>query len=168
MTQIEVLCATAVLMVAALAFSRAMVASMHLADSTRQQALASEAARRVLEEMQDATFADLIKLYNASTADDQVGVTSPGATFVVEGLTPAADDADGIVGAVEFPTTAGVLHENADRPDFGLPRDLDGSGAVDAADHTTDYALLPVRIVVRWRSNNGPMQVELKSLLAAR
>lgn len=167
-SQIEILFATAVLMVAALAFSRAMVASMHLADSTREHTLASEAARRVLEEMQDAEFSDLLALYNADPSDDPVGVSAPGASFTVEGLTPAMDDTDGIVGAVEFPLTGVKLLEDAEIPEFGLPRDLDGSGDIDDVDHASDYALLPVRITVRWRTDGGPMQVVLRSFLAQR
>jgi len=167
-SQIEILFATAVLMVAGLAFSRAMVTSMHLADSTREYAVASEAARRVLEEMQDAEFADLLALYNADTSDDPIGVTSPGASFEVDGLTAAADDADGVVGAVEFPLTGAQLLESANLPEFGLPRDLDGSGDLDELDHSTDYALLPVRITVRWRTDGNPMQVVLRSFLAQR
>jgi len=158
----------AVLMVAGLAFSRAMVTSMHLADSTREHALASEAARRVLEEMQDAEFADLLALYNGDASDDPAGVAAPGATFAVDGLTAAADDADGVVGAVEFPLTGGRLIESAALSEFGLPRDLDGSGDVDDLDHAADYALLPVRITVRWRTDDSPMQVVLRSFLAQR
>jgi len=168
-SQIEVLCATAVLMVAALGFSRAMVASMHLADSTREHALAIEAARRVLEELQDAEFSDLWELYNANSADDPAGLGSaPGANFAVDGLTPAGDDADGFCGSIEFATTDGQLIETAELGEFGLPRDLDGDGTLDSADHAADYKLLPVRVVVRWATDGGPMQVEVKSLLAER
>ncbi len=167
-SQIEILFATAVLMVAGLAFSRAMVSSMHLADSTREHTLASEAARRVLEELQDAEFADLLVLYNADPSDDPAGVVGPGASFAVEGLSAAADDADGLVGAVEFPLSGGKLLEDVALRDFGLPRDLDGSGDIDDFDHAGDYALLPVRITVRWRTDGNPMQVVLRSLLAQR
>jgi hypothetical protein len=169
MSQVEVLCATAVLMVAALGFSRAMVASMHLAESTRQHTLAAQAARDKLEELQDAEFEDVLALYDTATANDPGGAgTAPGASFDVAGLTPTEDDEDGACGAIEFPTTSGQLLENAQLPDFGLPRDLDGSGGVDGGDHALDYALLPVRIVVRWRTDGGPMQVEVKSFLAQR
>ena len=160
MSLIEVLCATAVLMVAALGFSRAMVASMHLADATREHTLAAQAARDKLEELQDADFAQLFALYGSGT--------TPGPDFAVEGLTSVADDEDGLCGEIEFPSTDGKLFEKLARPDLGMPRDLDGSGGLDEDDHALDYALLPVRILVRWRTDGGPSQVEVKSFLAAR
>jgi len=167
-SQIEILFATAILMVAGLAFSRAMVSSMHLADSTREHSLASAAARLVLEELQDAEFSDLLVLYDDDPSNDPSGTIGPGSTFAVAGLSPTADDADGEVGSVEFPLTDGELLETSELPEFGLPRDLDGSGALDEFDHSTDYALLPVRITVSWRTEGGPMQVVLRSILARR
>lgn len=167
-SQLELLFAIAVLMVAALSFSSAMVTSMHLADSTREHTLASEAARRVLEEMQDAEFDDLLALYDDDPTNDPGGVVVPGSRFAVSGLTPAVDDADGFVGSVEFPLSEGKLLERAELPEFGLPRDLDGSGTLDDADHSTGYALLPVRISVRWRTDGAPMEVTLRSFLAQR
>ena len=167
-SQLEILFATAVLLVAGLAFSSAMVTSMHLADSTRAHSLASEAARRVLEEMQDVEFEQVLALYNADPSDDPSGAVAPGANFSVEGLSVPVDDADGFVGLVEFPLTAGELREDADLAEFGLPRDLDGSGDVDSLDHSGDYALLPVRVTVRWRTDENSMQVVLRTLLAQR
>lgn len=168
-TMVEVICAMALLMLATLGFSRALVASMQLADGNRERTLAREAAERLLAEMEDEDFAELLALYDANPANDPDGAGSaPGAGFVVAGLTPVSDDADGLVGAIEFPWTGNALLETAALADFGLPRDLDGSGDVDAFDHAADYRLLPIRVLVRWRSDDGPMQFELRTYLAER
>lgn len=169
MSQVELLCAAAVLMVAGLGFSRALVASMHLAEATRQHTLALEAARAKLEELQDAELRDLLVLYDADPSNDPGGAGSaPGEGFTVDGLTPTPDDEDGLCGGVEFPLVDGELLETAELPEFGLPRDLDGSGDIDGIDHASDYALLPVRVVVRWRTEGAPGRVEVRSFLAQR
>jgi hypothetical protein len=70
---------------------------------------------------------------------------------------------------VIFPTVAGLpgqLREDAVNSLLGMPRDLNGDGAVDAASHASDYKLLPVQVRVRWRSPSGPGVVELHTLLA--
>ena len=47
------------------------------------------------------------------------------------------------------------LHEDMDLPALGFPRDLNGDGAIDGADHAGDYSILPVQVVVRWRAAGG-------------
>jgi hypothetical protein len=49
-----------------------------------------------------------------------------------------------------------------------MPRDVDLDGVVDVADHSTDYVLLPVRILVRWRGVSGVRELELESVLCER
>jgi type II secretory pathway pseudopilin PulG len=164
---LEVMCAVVVLALAALGLSRTMMASSQLANVTRQRALATEAARRTLEELEDATFADVFKLYDANPANDG-GAAAPGAGFAVAGLDPVAGDADGLVGEIVFPVVGTQLRENAHLPALGMPRDLDGNGVVDALDHATNYQLLPVLVRVVWRGDPAPMRVELRTILAKR
>jgi hypothetical protein len=59
-----------------------------------------------------------------------------------------------------------VLREDVNLPELGMPRDLNGDGAVDAGNHSTDYRLLPVIVRVRWQGAGGPSQFELKTMLA--
>jgi len=165
-SQLELLCAVAVLSMASLVLSRTMVASSQLASATRERSLAIEAARRVLEDLQDADFAAVFALYDANAANDPG--PAPGASFAVEGLEPTPDDADGVVGEIVFPVSGTQLREDVDLPQLGMPRDLDGDGGTDALDHTANYQLLPVLVRVAWRGQTAPMQVELRTILARR
>ena len=54
-----------------------------------------------------------------------------------------------------FPTVSGQLREDVADAQLGTPMDLNGDGAIDGADHSGDYVLLPVRIRVRWRGVTG-------------
>ena len=80
------------------------------------------------------------------------------------------NDADGRPGEVLFPTptlTSSELRENTVDANWGMPRDLNGDGAIDAANHATDYKLLPVRVRVHWQSSNGrECQIQIDTLLA--
>src|SRR5262245_15136649 len=168
-TLLEVLCAVVVLALAALGLSRAMIASNQLASDSRERALATEAARRMLEELQDTSFGSVFRTYDANPANDLGGAgKAPGANFTVDGLQATPDDADGMVGEIVFPVIGTQLRETADLPELGMPHDLDGGGTLDAADHAADYALLPVLVRVRWRGQTAPMQVELRTILAQR
>ena len=166
-TLIELLCAVAVLLLGTLGFSRALVSSLELARSNRERTLATEAARRVLEEIRDQNFAQVFALYDASTANDPGG-TAPGAAFDVEGLTAQEGDADGRVGEIVLPVLGLQLREDVNDAALGMPHDLDADGAVDALDHSGDYKLLPVLVRVAWKTKGGPMQVELKTIVSQR
>jgi len=164
---LEVFCAVVVLTVAATAFGQSLVKGLCLSDSTHQRALAQQQARSVVEDLQGADFDQVFALYNASSADD-AGQNAPGASFAVSGLTPLANDADGQAGAIVFPVSGTQLRENLTLHSLGMPHDLNGDGVIDAANHAGDYRLLPVLVRVSWRGPNGPMQVELRTILCAR
>ena len=159
-TPLEVLCAVVVLTLAAMGFSQALIGGLRLAQATRERALAIEQARRVLEEMQDASFAQVFALYGFGTA--------PGPNFAVTGLTLLDDDADGFVGSISFPVNGAQLRENLALSSLGMPHDLNGDGAIDAANHAADYKLLPVLVSVSWRGPSAPMRVELRTILSQR
>ena len=126
-SQLELLCAITVMVLATLGFVTGMISSVRLAHAVRERTLATEHARRVIEEMQDATFSQVFAKYGSGTA--------PGPSFAVEGLTPLADDADGMVGEIQFPTSGAQLREDVVMRTLGMPRDLNGSGTIDAANH---------------------------------
>jgi len=166
---IEVMMAVVVLSVGTLMLSKTLMASASLSDAVRQRTIAIEAARRLLEELQDQEFSDVFARYNAAPGDDPgVAGTAPGASFAVDGLTALEDDGDGIVGEIVFPVEGNELREDADLTTLGMPLDLDGLNGVDNADHADDYRLLPVLVRVAWRGADGPMQVELRTILAQR
>lgn len=149
--------AVAVLAVGTLVLSKTLMASASLSLTVRERATATEAARRVLEELQDQPFSEVLALYTGANAN-----------FAVDGLAPQESDGDGMVGEIVFPVEDGELREDLDLPKLGTPLDLDGLGGIDGADHAADYRLLPVLVRVAWRGGDGPMLVELRTILAQR
>ena len=152
-----------------LGFSRALISSMHASQKTRELDRATQAANEVLERIEAEAFAQAFRRFNADPADDPGGAgTAPGASFAVTGLSALPDDADGLAGEVIFPSPGGApsqLREDVILPELGMPRDLDGNGVIDAANHALDYTLLPVLIRVRWCSASGPAFFELRTML---
>lgn len=49
------------------------------------------------------------------------------------------------------PTDPPVLREDVAAPGYGLPTDLNGDGLVDSDPRDDDYAVLPVRVTLRWQ-----------------
>lgn len=122
-------------------------------NQTRRAALA--AAEDKLEEVRAHAFTDIFSHYSASG----------NAAFDVAGLEPAADDPDGRVGAILFPTIAGVLREDVRDARMGMPYDLDNDGVIDALPKDTTYARIPVLIELRWRSTGGDQVLRLAAVV---
>jgi prepilin-type N-terminal cleavage/methylation domain-containing protein len=166
---IEVVIAISVLLFGLLGFSQAVLRSVKTNDATREEALASEAARRMLETLQSQEFADVFRLYNANPNDDPgLPGSAPGANFAVAGLNALADDADGFVGEIIFPVNAGapgVLREDVVSIPLGMPRDIDGDEVLDAADHSDDYRVLPVVVRITWRGSATTERVDFRTVL---
>lgn len=169
MSLVESLIALAILALALGGYSRSVVAGMQTSAQHAETNRAMAAARRTIESLQGTPFREVYQRFNASAEDDLEG--SPGARFAVPGLRPLPGAIDGMVGEIVFPTLgedgALELREDVEDAQLGMPRDLNGDGLVDAADHSADYELLPVLVRVSWRGRNGPAQVELKTLLAS-
>jgi len=169
-TLIEVLVAVVVIVCALTAFTRSVVGTVQLGRANREAAIATEGARAVIESLYATDFEQVFAAYNATPADDPPG--APGASFDVPGLEPRDGDPDGRVGSIAFPTVdvggAQQLREDVVEPELGMPRDLNGDGAIDALDHAADYRVLPVEITVAWKGRAGDKQVTLRTLVAAR
>lgn len=142
-----------------------MVGSMQLDATNRENAQALAAATQVVERMQGRSFSQVLSLYNEATSDDPVaGGPAPGARFGVTGLRPSDDDPN--VGRVRFPLAAdGTLREDLQLPEFGMPMDLNGDGAIDGDDRSSDYVVLPVVIELRWTGRGGPRSLDVHALL---
>jgi hypothetical protein len=153
-----------------LGFAKVLVVSASSASSAREEALAAEAARQMLTTVQSAGFVQIFGLFNGATSDDPGGVgTAPGASFAIQGLNAADNDADGMPGEILFPVTAGaptVLREDLVDARFGTPRDLNGDGLIDNANHAANYTLIPLVVRVRWRGTRGIGTYELKTMVA--
>lgn len=164
-----------VMLFAFLALSRSLGESMQLGDTNQETAQATDAARELLEILDGVEdFSQVFFLYNLDPEDDPGGPgTAPGASFDVPELRPAAGDPDQRVGEIHFPTAVGAsgrleLAEDADEPALGMPRDLDGDGAIDADDHAADYRVLPVEVRVAWQGRAGRKEIVLRTVVARR
>jgi len=140
------------------------------AQHTRDVGRATQAARQILESIQAQAFAEAFRYYNGTPDDDPGGIgTAPGKNFDVPGLSARANDPDGRVGEVIFPTPPGqpgVLRETTTDAKVGMPRDLNGDGLVNPlADYALTYTILPVRVRVQWTNAAGSGAVELRTLL---
>ena len=164
-TILEVLISTTVFMLVSGAVVTTLVVSNALNSTNRETMLASQAAQSAIEALKGATFAEVFARYNVSKLDDPAAGTSPGAGFAVRGLDVQAGDVDGLVGGIEFPGDGKELREDEVDAELGLPRDLNGDGAIDAGDHAAAYRILPVRIVVAWRGRTGDQRLELLTVL---
>ncbi len=169
LTLIELVMAMTILAVALLGYAKTVAMASVAASTSREATLASESGRRMIETLRAADFDEVFVRYNSTVADDPGGIVSPGANFAVTGLDARANDADGMPGEILFPTinVGGALQLREDVVDvkLGMPSDLDGDGAVDAANHAANYENLPVLIRVRWRGVGGPGQIEFQTVL---
>jgi hypothetical protein len=133
---------------------------LKLNQSNREAAIAEQAARSILAELRTVPFADIFATWSAAP------------NVAVAGLNARPDDADGMVGEIRFPTelnALGVLElrENVDMPVLGMPRDLNGDGLPpDGADHSADYVILPVTVLLEWRGTAGDARLEFHTVLS--
>lgn len=175
-TLVEVMIALVVIVLALTGFSQSIVSSMVAADADAEVRRATEGGRQALEQIKGANFRDIFALYNDDPGDDNTvldvaGLPAPGSNFDIPGLSPIDGDPDGAVGKITLPVVIDVLSGEAQlREDvqftaLGLPRDLDGDGLIDGANHKGDYLILPVTVRVEWQGASGPSYVEFKTLL---
>ena len=158
----EVMIAMVIMTVCVYLLSSTITATIMHSDSARETVIACRAAGNLLERMRHEPFEDLFALYNAAPADDPGGVgTAPGRNFDVPELTSLPTDADGLVGEVILPAAGLNLFEDLQIPEFDLPRDLNGDIVVDAADHSGDYVILPVKVRLQWIGKAGRRNFEM-------
>jgi prepilin-type N-terminal cleavage/methylation domain-containing protein len=177
-TLLEVMFASAVLAIAISGAASAMISAIELDRVNRETALATQAARAILEQVQDADFAEVYALYNQDPADDPPAAVAtngvPGPSFQVAGLSAQPADPDGNAGELIFPAVLDVvtgqweLREDVVDAALGLPGDIDGDGFTDDLDHSGDYRMLPVRIRVQWEGVTGPRTMDLVTILSSR
>jgi len=167
-TILEVLVSSTVFALVTGAVVTTLVASSALSDTNRETVLAAQAAESMLEQLKGATFSEVFARFNATKDDDPAAGVSPGISFAVNGLSARAEDADGMVGRLEFPGDGLELREDGKDAELGLPRDMNRDGDLDGADHAKDYVILPVRVVLEWHGISGNRAIELVSVLVQR
>lgn len=169
MTLVELMVSMVVLMVAAGATMASLTSFSGLSESNEETIQAWSGLHSMVEEIHGVEFSEIFAMFDEDPNNDPAGVgTAPGSGFAIEGLDPLRTDADGFVGQIQFPVsgvTPGELYEDYQDASMGMPRDLSGDGTIDALDHADDYAVLPVRLTVNWRSRSGNRQAELEVLL---
>ncbi len=174
-TFIEIMVAMVVLLVALSIFYSALTALVRQRAANEEASIAAEAARAVLERMRGAQFNQLTVLFDQDPSDDPAGPgTAAGNRFRIPGLETAPGSGDDLVGEILLPMLEvededGVhyeLREHIEDARLGMPRDLDGDGAIDERDHRTDYTILPVEISVEWIGHAGAKTYRLFTQLA--
>lgn len=160
---VETMVATAILATAILAILSVAAHSIKLDEVNRETALATDAARIRYEQLRALPLMHVLATYNEDPADDPEGeYTAIGPKAVVSRDEAGMD----FRSVVELPLTKdGELREDAERPEMGLPRDLNGDGLIDGEDHRDDYVILPVAVRVTWTGTSGPREVLLAGVL---
>jgi len=145
-------------------FVHTISSTSQLGPVNRETVLAMTAARHMAEQIRSEAVAGVFARYNNTPTDDPGGAgTAPGPYFDVLGLNVIPGDPDGMVGEIIFPVVGNTLHEDVVDAALGLPRDLNGDGAVDGADHSGDYEILPYTIRIRWTGKTGTRTFELQT-----
>ena len=166
---LELLVALSLFLVGLASLTLAQVSSLALSHSNQETSMAIGSAVDVAEALHnEPSFEAIYVRWNAIADDDPVGDPAPGNAFDVEGLEATADDDDGRVGEVVFPGDGSQLLESGSDRLLGMPRDLDFDGEITDDDHSTDYAILPVLLRVRWRGSKGPQELQLVTTLSER
>lgn len=146
---VEVVLVLAILSVASAIYAQTVASSRRLDPIAAQTGIAAEAARMAIERIRATPIEEVLARFDADPANDPEGPgTALGATFTVDGLAPGALGTP--VGRIEFPLASGRLAEDITDEMLGLPRDLNGDGAVDALDHRDDWVVLPLRVRLEW------------------
>jgi type II secretory pathway pseudopilin PulG len=169
-TYIELMVAVVLLVGGLLATMAVIGVSLDLTQTTRNETAAMNAARQMVETMQDNyAFSDIYRAYNSNNADDPSGIDAdPGPNFPVPRLNVQAGDADGMAGEILFPETAGQLREDINDALLGMPMDLGAPTGVDGDDHSANYVLLPVTIQISWSDGGQNKTYALRTLLSER
>jgi type II secretory pathway pseudopilin PulG len=166
---VEIIIALVLVTIGMGAFAQSIAATSLTAETNRRTALASQAARRTLEQLKGTAFDEVFATFNTDTNDDPGGKgTAPGRDFDVAGLDPLPGDADGRVGRILFPVTAGgvgFLREDVNNPALGMPRDLNGDGLIDGLNHSSDYQILPVIVEIEWQGVSSDGRLVFKTFL---
>jgi type II secretory pathway pseudopilin PulG len=144
-----------------------LVVGMALRQSTRELSIAIEGAQSAAETLRGEDFSDIFARYNANPNDDPlVPGSGPGSGFAIPGLTPQANDPDGLAGQIIFPGDGTSLFESVNDLRAGMPRDLNADGVVDLLDHSLDYSNLPIRIRIAWRGRGGDRSIDVLTTLS--
>lgn len=130
-------------------------------------ALANQALRGLCEEMQAMPIDEVLDSYALCEDEQDDRRAAKLARLTVHDRQLA--DRQGVqpVARARFPLDprGAELREDLDAPELGLPRDLDGDGAIDGADHRGDFRILPVLLELDWDGPSGPQSLRMATVL---
>jgi type II secretory pathway pseudopilin PulG len=169
LSMIELIIALAVMVLALIALMSSVISSSKISDSSKESALAYEAARAKIEEMRTytkcLTFNNVFNYYKSGQAANTATVTGLNAIKVGGVAQPVLQ--------IFFPTSSTVLTDLSEAlvpattnkdlnyigTRMGLPKDLDRNGSDGGAfpwdtggTLNTGYGILPVMVRVKWES----------------
>ena len=174
MSFVELVVVMAIMLVAMSIFSSTVATTGRQRSLNRDNAVAANAARTLIEQMRNEPLELVYALYNSDPSDDPGGAgMAPGNRFPVVGLSPVPEAADGMVAEAYFPSILAdpgppavwELREGFEDRDLGMPRDLNGDNLIDDKDHSGDYILLPVEVRLQWNGAGGRRQFRIYSIL---
>lgn len=169
---IEIVIAMPIVLIALGVLVQMLSSGAGLRQLGREQWHATNAAQTAIERIRNEGYRDIFALYNEDPLDDPLGPgTAPGHRFPVEGLVSL--DPDGMVGEIRLPlvnvgsNVAPLWQVREDVVDdvLGMPRDLNGDSVVDSNDHSIDYTILPVEVVLRWQGKKGERELRFVTVL---
>ncbi len=136
--------------------------ALKASEANQETARANAAAAEIAESLLQTPFQQVFTTFTSATPP----------VMPIPGLEPRRNDPDGQVAEVRFPavqTAGGVeLREDVVDEALGMPRDLNGDGAIDSLDHSGDYLILPVHIRLDWEGGGGQRAVQAGLLLTER
>lgn len=169
LTLVEAMISTSVVAISLLATLGSIGTSMRVTRTVNEREVAQRAATAALQEMAATDFALLLATYDGNAANDPDGAgTAPGDSFAVADLSPPDGVLASAMGRVTLPLVGGQVREDVVIAALGMPRDLNGDGAVDALDHSADYKVLPVLVEVSWKGVDGDASIAMPRVFAAR
>ncbi len=174
MTLIEVTVALVIFGVAAGMLLHVLTNSQMLRRLNREQQIAASAAQNMMEEIRNTPFRDIVRQHDRDPFNDLDGPgTAQGWSFQVDGLDAMVGSEGGVAGEIVLPLInigtdilpVWQVREDIGDERLGLPRDLNGDILVDSNDHSDDYSILPVVVIVRWNGYKGERTLRLFSSL---
>lgn len=141
--------------------------AMKLDQVNASTALANQALRGMCEEMQAMPIDEVLDSYVLRGDEDERARDAKLARLTLRDPALASRAGKKPVAAARFPLDGDgrTLREDLDLPALGLPRDLDGDGAIDSADKRATFRILPVVLELDWEGPSGPQHLQVSSVL---
>lgn len=143
----------------------AHITCARLGQTNHETQAAAQRIRTVMEEISATDINEVPATYDNVPANDPAGAgTAPGHAFLSTAL---RSNNSGDRGSIEMPVNSdGEVREDLNIPALGMPRDLNGDGSIDSANHASDFHVLPVIVRLKWAGISGNREMRLMTILA--